>query len=91
MRRSLIFLIFAITLPGASAAAGPDGECTCRYKGEDVIEGQTACIATANGPSLARCEKVLNNTSWTILDQPCPTANYTPAWNNSAKLLEHTG
>lgn len=66
----LIWLI----CPSAALAAGPNGECTCRYEGGDVVEGQTACIKTAKGMQLARCDRVLNNTSWKFLDQPCPTA-----------------
>jgi hypothetical protein len=50
--------------------AGKDG-CTCKYDGGDVKQGETACIKTAKGKSLARCEMVLNTTSWTVLDQPC--------------------
>ncbi len=52
------------------AAAGENG-CTCKFVGGDVKQGETACISTAQGKSLARCEMVLNNTSWTILNQPC--------------------
>lgn len=59
-------------------AAGAAAECTCRYQGGDVIEGQTACIRTANGSQLARCEKFLNNTTWKLLDRACPTAELAP-------------
>ncbi|MCG6857772.1 MAG: hypothetical protein LJE67_06865 [Salaquimonas sp.] len=62
----------AILAP-AVAMAGGDG-CTCRYNAGEVFEGQTACIRTSSGSMLARCEKVLNNTSWKMLNQPCPTA-----------------
>lgn len=65
----------AATVP---AYAGPNGGCTCRHKDGDVLEGQTACIATPRGMSMARCERVLNNTSWKILDEPCPTARLQP-------------
>lgn len=91
MRCLLIALAIVAALPGMAGAAGPNGECTCRYKGEDVVEGQTACISTAKGPTLARCERVLNNTSWKFLDQPCPTANYTPADKNLTELSGNTG
>ena len=65
----------SLAAPSAPAhAAGPNGECTCRYNGGDVIEGQTACIRTSQGLTLARCERFLNNTSWKFLDQPCPQA-----------------
>jgi hypothetical protein len=50
--------------------AGEHG-CSCKYAGGDAMLGETACIKTSKGKSLARCEMVLNNTSWTILDQPC--------------------
>ena len=76
-----LLLVMVLTLPaglaGGAANAG-DGGCTCRYSGGDVFEGQTACIRTAKGPTLARCEKFLNNTSWKFLDQPCPTARLAP-------------
>jgi len=59
---------------GLSATALADENCTCRGNGQDVPEGQTVCLKTASGMKLARCERVLNNTSWTILDSDCPTA-----------------
>ncbi len=62
-----IALSLLATVP---TAAGENG-CTCKYIGGDVKQGDTACISTAKGKSLARCEMVLNNTSWTVLNQPC--------------------
>lgn len=59
-------------VPGA--LAGKD--CTCRYKGAEVTEGQTACIKTPKGMQMARCERVLNNTSWKFLEVPCPLASH---------------
>ena len=56
--------------------AGPD--CTCRYDGGEIPEGQFACLKTPGGLVMARCERVLNNTSWTITNNPCPTARLTP-------------
>ncbi len=69
----MTLLAFAVALTPSNVLAGPD--CTCRYNGGDIPQGQTACLKTPNGTSLARCEMVLNNTSWTILNQPCPTAS----------------
>lgn len=78
----------AVALP-APALAGPD--CTCRHSGGDVHEGQTACIKGPNGMTMARCEKVLNNTSWRMLDQPCPytalPAQQTQTAANAPKTL----
>lgn len=74
--------LLAMTLIGAvfggsaflptMAHAGPN--CTCRHSGGDVLEGETACIKTPRGMGMARCERVLNNTSWKMLDAPCPFA-----------------
>lgn len=67
--------MFAIDASTAEAGAG----CTCRAPdGSDVAEGQTACIKSSSGPVLARCGKVLNNTSWMPLGLPCPQAAITP-------------
>ncbi|GIL00897.1 MAG: hypothetical protein BroJett030_07960 [Alphaproteobacteria bacterium] len=71
----------AALIAGLSAAGGARADCTCRYEGGDVLEGQTACIRTSSGARLARCEKFLNNTSWTFLDQPCPTAQLVGPWS----------
>lgn len=51
------------------------GNCTCRGNGADIPEGQTVCLKTSSGAKLARCERVLNNTSWKILEKDCPTAS----------------
>jgi hypothetical protein len=59
------------SIPGI-AAAGPD--CVCRHPGGETREGMTACIRTPAGTSLARCERVLNNMSWKVLNLPCPEA-----------------
>ncbi len=52
-------------------ATAAQADCTCTFKGGDVIEGQTACIDSAKGKSKALCSKVQNVTSWVILDEPC--------------------
>ncbi|MFZ1814178.1 MAG: hypothetical protein WBO55_01990 [Rhizobiaceae bacterium] len=72
------FAVLAISIAPVGALAGPNGDCTCRHTGGDTVEGQTACIKTAKGMMLARCERVLNNTSWTFLNQPCPVSALTP-------------
>ncbi|MCP4073899.1 MAG: hypothetical protein GY742_19565 [Hyphomicrobiales bacterium] len=52
------------------ASAGPN--CTCRYKGKNVPEGQSTCIKTAKGYKIAKCSRVLNNTSWKFTKKECP-------------------
>jgi hypothetical protein len=74
MRSVLNFstILGILMLATTPALAGPD--CTCRYQGGDIAEGGTACIRAPQGMTLARCEKVLNNTSWKFLNVPCPSA-----------------
>ena len=67
--------LFSI-LATSSAFAG--AKCKCRFNGGYIDEGQTACLKTPKGLSLARCEKVLNNTSWKTLNLPCPVASLSP-------------
>jgi hypothetical protein len=62
----LTIVLCSLSFPHAASAT-----CTCIYTGGTVKEGETACIWTAKGNTLARCEKVLNNTSWTVLNKPC--------------------
>ncbi len=46
-------------------------ECRCVANGARYAEGEQACLKMPDGPQLARCEKVLNNSSWKLLDQDC--------------------
>ena len=60
-------------LAGATSPATAD--CTCRGPGVVAHHGQTVCLRTPSGLRLARCEMVLNNSSWTFLPDPCPEAS----------------
>ena len=68
----------------APASAG----CTCRAQDVVANEGEVVCINTPLGQRLARCDKVLNNTSWTFLPGACPIAlrTLTPARHALARL-----
>ncbi len=84
--RSVLFsvLIAAGSLSATGAAlADANGNCTCRGNGTDIPEGETVCLKTASGMKLARCARVLNNTSWKILENDCPTAQapHQSDWN----------
>lgn len=71
-------------LGSASAWAGQN--CTCRAEGVEATLGDTVCLKTSNGPRLARCEMVLNNTSWKFLDGPCPQASRTDSRTLTAAM-----
>lgn len=68
--RLLCMVAIGFSIVTSSALAGPN--CTCRYKGIDIPEGQTICMELPSGNVLATCGRVLNNTSWKTLQQECP-------------------
>jgi hypothetical protein len=49
--------------------------CPCRYPGGVAPPGAVICLEVDGKRSLARCEMVLNNSSWRFLDRPCPIAS----------------
>jgi hypothetical protein len=71
--QSAAYALMALAMSAASAFAAPD--CQCVSKGQRVDLGTVICLEVS--PSvryLARCERVLNNTSWKKLDEGCPSA-----------------
>lgn len=71
--------VFAtLTLLGAIVGQTTIAGADCRCRGSDGTffqQGELACIRTAKGPRLARCEMVLNNSSWTVVRDDCPEAS----------------
>lgn len=49
------------------ALAAPE----CLANGKAFRIGQTACLTIAGESHLARCDMVLNNTSWTKIENSC--------------------
>jgi hypothetical protein len=66
---------FATTIAVAALASPASADCTCRGPGVIAYHGQTICLKTPAGPRLARCEMVLNNSSWKFLAEACPEAS----------------
>ena len=54
------------------AQAHDPAECYCRAQGRMFSVGETVCLRTGQGPRLAQCGMVLNNTSWRITAKACP-------------------
>lgn len=67
----MVRFCLALLLCAVSMAPTAQADCKCLYAGGEVKQGETACIKTVAGPRLARCEMVLNNSSWTVLDKAC--------------------
>ncbi len=69
-------LLFAVSLlPVEAMAQQSNIPCTCRYQGEDFELGQEICLKSPSGGAIARCEMMLNNTSWKFTKTPCPVAD----------------
>ena len=70
--RVLHMLTAAGLLAGALAApAAADPNCKCRFQGTRYELGTVMCIMG----KLARCEMLLNNTSWKPIANTCPQAS----------------
>jgi len=80
MLRGMRRLLAALFVVGAIAQASSAlADCTCRGRnGTAVALGGYACLTTADGPRLARCEMVLNNSSWQSTGESCPMALFSP-------------
>ena len=61
-------------MPGdvVQAQAHDPMDCYCRAQGKTFAVGETACLRTSEGPRVAECGMVLNNTSWQFTARPCP-------------------
>lgn len=54
-----------------SGATGQAIPCRCRFQGSAYGLGDTVCMNTHLGMQLARCDFMLNNTSWVPIGVPC--------------------
>jgi hypothetical protein len=54
-----------------NGATGKPIPCVCRFKGQDFRLGAAVCMNTHVGTVIARCDLMLNNTSWVPTDEPC--------------------
>lgn len=54
-----------------SGATGEAIPCRCRFRGNAYRLGDTVCMSTHLGVQLARCDLLLNNTSWVPIGVPC--------------------
>jgi len=74
-RDALLGIAVALGMAAPAAADEAGIPCYCRANGASHPVGAVVCLSTPSGMSLARCGRVLNNTSWSILSAPCPTAS----------------
>ena len=60
-----------LALPGPATA----DECMCIANGQRYSLGETVCLKLSSGSWLARCGRVLNNTSWEKIGDGCPVSS----------------
>lgn len=47
--------------------------CSCLYAGESTPIGETICMKFEGRNVRATCEAIINNPSWKITSEPCPS------------------
>jgi hypothetical protein len=67
-------LAMAVATPAFAASE-------CLANGQSFQIGQVACLTVAGKSHLARCDMVLNNTSWTKVQDDCPQNTLAPHLN----------
>ena len=82
-RRCLAAAALVATL-GAAALAYGEPNCTCRYKGQSYALDTCVCLSTSDGPRMACCGLVLNNTSWKFTKNRCPVVDDTRSSPNQS-------
>lgn len=60
---------------GAIDGDGRKIPCRCRFGGQDFRLGETVCMQTHVGTVMARCDLLLNNTSWIPTKTPCQVSD----------------
>ena len=55
----------------AAAPGSKSTNCTCRFEGNNYHLGDIVCLKSPQGPQLAQCGMVLNNTSWSFTGMGC--------------------
>ena len=62
----------------SSGEAFAEHKCQCLYQGKKFEQGAFVCIRVDGATRLARCDMLLNNSSWTFVKSGCPTALISP-------------
>ncbi len=74
IRFAICLCVAALALAATPAFADPE----CLANGKSFQIGQVACLTLSGRSHLARCDMVLNNTSWAKIRDDCPGTTLTP-------------
>jgi hypothetical protein len=88
MSLRLLTAFAALAVSAGPLLAENGFDCRCIYKGHYFEQGETVCIRAYGTERMARCDMLLNNSSWTFLAGDCPQARATPIPPDSLALLK---
>lgn len=71
MKMKVTAVFFTLLLLSFGAAAAGERKCLCVANGTSYEEGQVVCLRLGSAPYTARCERFLNNTTWTKVHDGC--------------------
>jgi uncharacterized membrane protein len=74
-RLASLLVVLAVLAP---AGASAEHKCQCLYHGKKFEQGELVCLRVDGATRLARCDMLLNNSSWTFVQTGCPTALLMP-------------
>jgi hypothetical protein len=77
MARGISVLPIGLALLILAPTTAPAAQA-CLANGKSFKVGEVACLTVADESQLARCEMVLNNTSWTRLGDSCTAGTPAP-------------
>jgi hypothetical protein len=86
----LLILAFSAAVLTAVASTPAAADCTCRALGRVFEQGQAVCLATPNGPRIATCGMVLNNSSWELSQLPCLYSQPVPRQRPAVARGDHS-
>ncbi len=89
MQRPLLILLSAAALTAVFSTFA-QADCTCRAQGRNFDLGQAVCLTTPDGPRIATCGMVLNNSSWELSQSPCVYSRPLPQRRPAATHHDHT-
>jgi hypothetical protein len=85
----LLPIVFTTAVLTALLSVPAQADCTCRAQGRIFEQGQAVCLSTPNGPRIATCGMVLNNSSWEFSQAPCVSSQALPQRRPAAAHSDH--
>lgn len=78
MKPIAMALVAGALLTSASTVFAEERKCKCVANGAMYVEGQVVCLRIGSSRFTARCERFLNNTTWTRIQDGCDALGMSP-------------